>query len=176
MIPPVRLQLSGPFSTTLTILEQPPRARSISDQTLITLRRRTTLHQATVRSTYHRIDPPHANPSLATSSGGYGSPPEESWSDRAQRGFAGRGGTGLINQSLSGGDLADEAEDAVQGSDKDARRDFQRAGGKGLDPYGDTNPDSKDEARAMLASQYASRRNDQYEGSGTKSNDGDVGT
>lgn len=60
----------------------------------------------------------HRTP-IATSSGGYGSP-QNVWSDGAQRGranvYSGEDGAGLIDQSLSGGDLKDEIQDAKQGA------------------------------------------------------------
>ena len=84
---------------------------------------------------------------------------------------------GLIDQSLDGGPIGREIQDAKQGSDAhtraqfahEARRDFDA-----LNPYG-RNPDSKGEMDQRLASAYADQRGRQYEGSGAAGNDGDVG-
>ncbi|KAF9459047.1 hypothetical protein BDZ94DRAFT_1269240 [Collybia nuda] len=62
-----------------------------------------------------------------TSSGGYGSPTNV-WSDRSQRGYMVKGGSykeGLIDQSLSGGDLKGEIQDAKQGRDNNTRRAYR---------------------------------------------------
>ncbi len=70
----------------------------------------------------------------ATSSGGYGAPPEEVWSAKAQRGVhpsvvsgdspsSKKNDAGLIDQATNGTDLKDELEDAEQGEDQGS---FQR--------------------------------------------------
>lgn len=64
---------------------------------------------------------------LATSSGGYGASPEQTWSDKAQRGVDLPTGTlslslsdnsaGLIDKATDGTDLKNELQDAKQGTD-----------------------------------------------------------
>ncbi|KAI0350417.1 hypothetical protein OH77DRAFT_1507000 [Trametes cingulata] len=131
-----------------------------------------------------------------TSEGGYGSP--DTFSPRSQRRadpFETQAAqAGLVDQSVDGGPLARELQDAKQGADPrareqfahEARRDFahpqarqggnakeaRMEGAQGLDPYG-RNPDTLDEAREMLASGYAEQRGRQFESSGAASNEGD---
>ncbi|KAI0365525.1 hypothetical protein BV20DRAFT_1046693 [Pilatotrama ljubarskyi] len=128
-----------------------------------------------------------------TSEGGYGSP--DTFSPRSQRRadpFETQAQqTGLVDQSVDGGPLAPEIQDAKQGADPrareqfahEARRDFAHPsqaqsrkpgleGARGLNPY-DRNPDTLDEAREMLASSYADQRGRQFESSGAASNEGD---
>ncbi|RDB26389.1 hypothetical protein Hypma_006225 [Hypsizygus marmoreus] len=65
-----------------------------------------------------------------TASGGYGSPTNV-WSDRAQRGNTKNIGpyqqtdVGLVDQSISGGPLRGKFQDAAQGKDVNARRDYK---------------------------------------------------
>lgn len=103
----------------------------------------------------------------ATSSGGYGSA-QNSWSDRAQRGRTDSSDTGLVNEN--------EVRNAKQGVDVDTRRDFQEQQGPnwGLNPYG-AGPDSREDAKEMLASAYRDRRGEVYESGSAAANDGDVG-
>ncbi|KAI0346204.1 hypothetical protein BDW22DRAFT_1425721 [Trametopsis cervina] len=105
----------------------------------------------------------------STASGGYGSTPENTWSSKAQRGS---NEAGLIDQSVNGGLVGDEIQDAVQGQDAstreqfahDAKRDFgTEGGGIGLNPYG-RNPDSRKETEDLLASKYTDARGRDYEG------------
>ena len=125
----------------------------------------------------------------ATSEGGYGAPNAFSAQNQRRADVAQQSQSqsdseqfspsnhGLIDQSLDGGPLNREIQDAKQGSDgrtraqfaHEARRDFDA-----LNPYG-RNPDSKEEAGERLASAYADQRGRQYEGSGAAGNDGDVG-
>ena len=56
---------------------------------------------------------------IATSSGGYGAPPEQVWSAKAQRGVhedspSKEHDSGLIDQTTNGTDLQDELQDAEQ--------------------------------------------------------------
>ena len=65
---------------------------------------------------------------IATSSGGYGAPPEQVWSAKAQRGVhedspSKEHDSGLIDQTTNGTDLQDELQDAEQGEDQGS---FQR--------------------------------------------------
>ncbi|KAI0076032.1 hypothetical protein K474DRAFT_1623706 [Panus rudis PR-1116 ss-1] len=127
----------------------------------------------------------------STSSGGYGSA-TDSYSSPAQRGrldlAIGDKGPNLIDQSVSGGPLRNEIQDAKQGQDEssrdefahEARRDFgreanPRAGGEALNPYG-RNPDNKEEAENMLASRHSDARGRQYESGGAASLEADSGT
>ncbi|KAI0636342.1 hypothetical protein C8Q77DRAFT_1216730 [Trametes polyzona] len=117
-----------------------------------------------------------------TSEGGYGSsntfsPQAQRHADTQQQPPA----NGLIDQSLDGGPLARELQDATQGADTrtreqfahEARRDFGQ-GSEGLNPYG-RNPDSVQEAGERLAGAYADQRGRQFESGGAASNDGDPG-
>ncbi|RDX41834.1 hypothetical protein OH76DRAFT_1411747 [Lentinus brumalis] len=113
----------------------------------------------------------------ATSEGGYGS--ANPFSPQNQRHADPQPPkNGLVDQSLDGGALGSELQDAKQGTDQrsreqfthEARRDFDGA----LDPYG-RNPDSKEEMGERLASAYADKRGQQYESSGAAGNDSDVG-
>lgn len=81
------------------------------------------------------------------------------WSDAAQRGRGNletstqtglNNDAGLVDQSLSGGDLKSEIQDAQQGVDADTRRDVQEDGA-GLNPYGNSSVESTQQAAAMLA-------------------------
>ncbi|TBU27548.1 hypothetical protein BD311DRAFT_665104 [Dichomitus squalens] len=114
-----------------------------------------------------------------TSEGGYGSsgtfsPASQRRADPSRP----SNDTGLITQSLDGGPLASELQDAKQGTDPrtraafdhDAKRDFDP-----LNPYG-RNPDSKEETADRLASAYADPRRRQFESGAARGNDGDVGT
>jgi hypothetical protein len=114
----------------------------------------------------------------ATSSGGYGSR-TNSWSDKAQRGREGsptapsfpgsayassnNSTAGLVGTNATGGPA--HSEDARQGRD---------GAQLGLDPY-DRNPDSRDEARTMLAGAYRERRDERYEGGGPMTGEQDPG-
>ena len=94
----------------------------------------------------------------ATSSGGYRSgPPEEQ--------------PNLIEQSPSGGPIGDELDDARQG--RDSGRTLLREGE--LNPYEGDSLESRAQAEQRLASDYRDRRNDQYESSAARGNDGDIG-
>lgn len=112
-------------------------------------------------------------PDDTTSSGGYSS--QDTWSNAAQRGS-------LVDQSVNGGPIGQELQDAKQGEDTAARqdfrheaeRDFDRQGAQGLNPYG-RNVDSRKEAEEMLASRYRDARGKHYESGPAASNDGDVG-
>ena len=104
---------------------------------------------------------------LGTSEGGYGSP-KNLWSPIAQRGHLERAEDnqkGLLDQSVNSGPIGDEIPDAKQGLDSGSReyfkheayRDFSAPDPQAnVDPY-DRNPDSKEEASQMLASNYRSR-------------------
>ncbi|PCH33072.1 hypothetical protein WOLCODRAFT_147179 [Wolfiporia cocos MD-104 SS10] len=123
-------------------------------------------------------------PGDSTSSGGYGS--RDTFSDPVQRGrqdiVNNSSQIGLVNQSVNGGPIGGELQDAQQGQDESSRReyrhevdrDFDRRGSQGLNPYG-VNIDSKEEAGEMLASQYADARSRQFESGPARGNDGDVG-
>ncbi|KZT65889.1 hypothetical protein DAEQUDRAFT_730932 [Daedalea quercina L-15889] len=124
-------------------------------------------------------------PGDSTSSGGYGS--ANAFSDPAQRGrqdlVNNQSETGLVDQSLNGGPIGREIEDAKQGRDEasrrqfahEAARDFDRQNGAaGLNPYGQ-NPDSRDEVGEMLASRFADSREKQFESGALEGNDADVG-
>ena len=121
---------------------------------------------------------------LATSSGGYGS--ANTFTNPVQRGrqdlVNSQPKTGLVDQSVSGGPIGQEIDDAKQGSDElsrrqfthEAERDFDRRNvAASLNPYGE-NPDNRREAEEMLASRYADSRSRQYESGATRGNDGDV--
>lgn len=86
--------------------------------------------------------------------------------------------TGLIDQSLNGGPIGREVQDAKQGTDErtrtqfshEARRDFDA-----LNPYG-RNPDGAKDMGDRLASGYADQRGRQYESESAAGDDGDAGT
>lgn len=106
---------------------------------------------------------------LATASGGYGSA-ENSWSTKAQKGRSSDdSASGLIDQSVSGGPVGDEIQDAVQGRDASTREQFAHESNRdfgvesGLNPYG-RNPDGRKEAEDLLASKYTDARGRDYEG------------
>lgn len=70
----------------------------------------------------------------ATASGGYGST-QDVWTDKAQRGNTNVGqeksatdtvNKGLVGQSLNGGDLASEFQDAKQGVDAGTRKEVAK--------------------------------------------------
>ncbi|KAI0951482.1 hypothetical protein AcW1_008516 [Taiwanofungus camphoratus] len=152
------------------------------------MRRGTTLLQMTVSthmlSTSGRYLIANENPNLATSSGGYGARAQDAWSNTAQRGHPdvrGSPRTNLVDQSPSGGSLGQEMQDAQQGQDDRARRQFAHEAGRdfgqgaqGLNPYG-RNVDSKAEAAGFLASGYSDQRMNQFESGAAKGNDEDVG-
>ncbi|KAI0750317.1 hypothetical protein C8Q80DRAFT_1253839 [Daedaleopsis nitida] len=117
-----------------------------------------------------------------TSEGGYGAPTNTFSAQNQRRADSDSqqfspSNHGLLDQSLDGGPLNREIQDAKQGSDgrtraqfaHEARRDFDA-----MNPYG-RNPDNTEEAGERLASAYADQRGRQYEGSGSAGNDGDVG-
>ncbi|KAI0688692.1 hypothetical protein C8T65DRAFT_674082 [Cerioporus squamosus] len=114
---------------------------------------------------------------IATSEGGYGS--ANTFSPQNQRHADTQSSpTGLVDQSVDGGPLRSELQDAKQGADQRSREQFSHEARRDFDatmnPYG-RNPDSKEEMGERLASAYADRRGQQYEGSGAAGNDGDVG-
>ncbi|KAH9838748.1 uncharacterized protein C8Q71DRAFT_856675 [Rhodofomes roseus] len=124
-------------------------------------------------------------PGDSTSTGGYGS--ANTFSDPVQRGrqdlVNNESETGLVDQSLSGGPIGQEIDDAKQGRDEasrkdfthEAERDFDRGNGSaGLNPYGQ-NPDSRGEATEMLASRYADSRGKHFESGAAGGNDADIG-
>lgn len=90
-----------------------------------------------------------------------------------------------MDQSTNGGPIGEELQDAKQGEDDTARREFKHeaerdfakhsaSGPQGLNPYG-RNVDSRSEASDLLASGYSDMRGRQYESGPAASNDGDVG-
>ncbi|KAI0667986.1 hypothetical protein C8Q78DRAFT_1081847 [Trametes maxima] len=117
-----------------------------------------------------------------TSEGGYGSS-SNTFSPQSQR--HADPSAGLIDQSLDGGPLGRELQDAKQGADAgtreqfahEARRDFAPAsasasaqGSQGLNPYG-RNPDSLEEAGQRLPAGYANQRKRQSESGGAATNE-----
>jgi hypothetical protein len=105
---------------------------------------------------------------------------QQPWGDRAQRDQKDPawGQTGLVDQSVNGGPVGDELEDARQGEDEGTRNDYQSSGNassKGLNPYGESF-DSRKEAAEKLASQYAAKRAEGFEHGAGRSNDQDPGT
>lgn len=68
----------------------------------------------------------------ATAEGGYGASPDAVWTAKAQRGASTANteppANGLVEQSLSGGDLKGQLQDAKQGTDVNARRDLYYKG------------------------------------------------
>ncbi|KAH9895289.1 hypothetical protein C8Q73DRAFT_790451 [Cubamyces lactineus] len=137
----------------------------------------------------------YPGPDDTTSQGGYGSPdvfaPQSQrradffqshpqYQSQSQRGSS---DAGLIDQSVDGGPLARELQDAAQGADRGAReqyaheatRDFApSAGAQGLNPYG-RNPDSTQEVGERLAASYADQRGRQFESGAAGSSEGDPG-
>ncbi|EKM57839.1 uncharacterized protein PHACADRAFT_251712 [Phanerochaete carnosa HHB-10118-sp] len=116
---------------------------------------------------YLSDDGPRANEhGTATSSGGYGSS-QNPFADTKQRGRPEDSSGGLIDQSVSGGPIGDEIQDAKQGKDastreefaREAKRDFGVEGSQGLSSYG-KHPDNRNEAGA---SQYADMRGRDFE-------------
>ncbi|KAI0327060.1 hypothetical protein GY45DRAFT_1373461 [Cubamyces sp. BRFM 1775] len=157
--------------------------------------------------TYQTSNYPSANDT--TSEGGYGSP--EVFTPQSQRradffqshpqyqsqrpssqpdsSSNSSDAAGLIDQSVDGGPLARELQDAAQGADRgtreqyahEAKRDFApsaasgaRTGAQGLNPYG-RNPDSTQEAGERLAAGYADQRGRQFESGAARSGEGDPG-
>lgn len=121
----------------------------------------------------------------ATASGGYGS--ADTFTDPVQRGqgdlMNSKSNTGLIDQSVNGGPIGQEIDDANQGHDEhsrrqfihEAERDFDRGNvALGLNPCED-NPNSRREAAEMSGSQYADSKSQLYESGAARGNDGDVG-
>ncbi|KAI0648625.1 hypothetical protein C8Q79DRAFT_1007216 [Trametes meyenii] len=121
-----------------------------------------------------------------TSEGGYGSS-SNTFSPQSQR--HADPSTGLIDQSLDGGPLGRELQDAKQGGDMRAReqfahevrRDFAPSSvsvstqeSHGLNPYG-RNPDSLGEAGEQLAAGYADQKERRFEGGGAAGIDSDPG-
>lgn len=110
-----------------------------------------------------------ANHRIATSSGGYGSS-QNPYSDTKQRGRADDNSGGLIDQSVTGGPIGEEIQDAKQGKDaftreefaREAKRDFGAEGSQGLNPYG-KHPDNREEVSDMLASRYTDLRERDFE-------------
>ncbi|KAI0761573.1 hypothetical protein BD413DRAFT_616949 [Trametes elegans] len=134
-------------------------------------------------------------PDDTTSEGGYGapnvfSPQSQRRADPAQSPHSAQSSQGpsmgLIDQSLDGGPLGRELQDAKQGADPrtreqyahEARRDFASSnpttGAQGLNPYG-RNPDSTREAGERLAASYADQRGRQYESGSAASRENDAG-
>ncbi|CCL99915.1 uncharacterized protein FIBRA_01940 [Fibroporia radiculosa] len=126
-------------------------------------------------------------PGDTTSSGGYSS--RNTWTNRSQRGhlenMSGSAEAGLLDQSVTGGPIGDEIEDAKQGQDELSRKNFHHEairdfGGpsigitEGLNPYG-RNIDSKDEAAQMLSSSHNDARGRRFESEPAASNDADAG-
>ncbi|GJE85596.1 hypothetical protein PsYK624_016750 [Phanerochaete sordida] len=118
-------------------------------------------------ATYETSNYPPSNDS--TSSGGYGSS-QNPYSDSKQRGRAEDSSGGLIDQSVTGGPIGEEIEDAKQGKDastreefaREAKRDFGVESSQGLNPYGQ-HPDNRNEAGDMLASRYTDMRGRDFE-------------
>lgn len=121
---------------------------------------------------------------VATSSGGYGSS-QNPYSPASQRGRADpsqpNSDAGLIDQSTSGGPIGKELDDAKQGRDGEARRNFEHEvqrdfahGSQGLNPYG-KHVDNREQAGNMLADKYNDARGKQFESGGAASLEGDAG-
>lgn len=118
---------------------------------------------------YVSHDRPRAKHGAATSSGGYGSS-QNPYSDTKQRGRPEDSSGGLIDQSVTGGPIGEQIQDAKQGKDastreefaREAKRDFGVEGSKGLNPYGE-HPDTRKKASDMLASQYTDMRGRDFE-------------
>ncbi|KAI0656376.1 hypothetical protein C8Q70DRAFT_1056617 [Cubamyces menziesii] len=136
-----------------------------------------------------------------TSEGGYGSPDvftaqsQRRGADflqshpqyQSQRQQSSQSDAGLIDQSVDGGPLARELQDAAQGADPrtreqyayEAQRDFAPSstagsGAQGLNPYG-RNPDSTQEAGDKLAAGYADQRGRQFESGAAGNSESDPG-
>ncbi|EIW58052.1 uncharacterized protein TRAVEDRAFT_21468 [Trametes versicolor FP-101664 SS1] len=120
-------------------------------------------------------------PNDTTSSGGYGS--ADTFAPHSQRHAdptpASSNSNGLIDQSLDGGPVGRELQDAKQGADPRAREAFAHEARRDFAPgsqgqYGES-VQSREEAGEKLATGYADQRGRQYEGGGAASGEGDQG-
>lgn len=121
---------------------------------------------------------PHTHP--ATSSGGYGS--ADTFAPHSQRHAdpsPTSSDTGLIDQSLDGGPVGRELQDAKQGADPRAREAFAHEARRDFAPgsqgqYGES-AESRGEAGEKLAAGYADQRGRQYEDGGAAGGEGNQG-
>lgn len=118
--------------------------------------------------------------STATSSGGYGS--ADTFAPHSQRHAdptPTSSDTGLIDQSLDGGPVGRELQDAKQGADPRAREAFAHEARRDFAPgsqgqYAES-AETRGEAGEKLAAGYADQPGRQYEGGGAASGEGDQG-